>query len=114
MRFSNIFYLYIAIILTLFLIFYSFYIEPYEISIKKINNDKGYYLNKNVKLKGNISSAKKYDDFQVLTLNQDKNKISLLVNDLKTNYTGKKVIVFGKVSTYNDNYQINVNKILEI
>lgn len=82
-----------------------------EISISEINDMK---LNSKIKIKGEIISQRNYDNFRILTLEDETGKIDVKLNcqDCK-NLTGKNLEVTGRLQEYKDKIQIRAEKISE-
>tara|TARA_Y100000310_G_scaffold10116_1_gene10859 strand:- start:24850 stop:25173 length:324 start_codon:yes stop_codon:yes gene_type:complete len=92
-------------ILILFLIINSTNLE--ETKISSINDK---FLNKNIKIIGQITNIKNYDDFATLIIKDSASQIQAICNcNLKK--SDETFEITGRVSTYNNQLQININKI---
>jgi len=87
--------------------------QPKLIKIDKINLNQ---LNKKIKIQGKIVQHKNYNNFQILTIQDDTGKIEALLNvpaklisPIKTK--NKTLTITGRVSQYNLKLQIQVEKI---
>jgi RecJ-like exonuclease len=67
-------------------------------------------LNKNIKIIATISSQKSFNDFSILTIQDESGKITGICNcpQLPKNKT---LEIIGKISKYENEIQININKI---
>ena len=89
-------------------------IEPNLTKIDKINLNQ---LNKKIKIRGKIVQHKNYNNFQILTIQDNTGKIESLLNlptgliePIKTK--NKSLVIIGRVSQYNSKLQIQVEKII--
>jgi DNA/RNA endonuclease YhcR with UshA esterase domain len=85
-------------------------LQPKLISIQEINSK---FLNKNVKIQGQIINAKSYleKNFQVLTIKDNTGQIDITLNKILS-LTNQTITIIGKVAQYNQNFQIQTNKII--
>lgn len=98
-----------SIIGTIILIILSSTLEPKLIKIKNI---KDLDLYKKIKIQGNITSIKNYNDFNILEINDNSGKINIIANG-KLNLTKNQAItVTGKITEYKDELQLQAEKIL--
>ena len=86
-------------------------LEPRLISIEKIN---GELINKNVKIQGEIFNIKLYEDsnFQVIAIKDNTGKIEVTINKILNFTNNQNITIIGKVQEYNENLQINADKII--
>lgn len=97
----------------LLLLFLSRIIEPKEIAISDITKD---YLDKKVKISAKITDSLTFDDtdFKLLTMEDSSGKITVTLNTniiFESDET-KYYEVTGKVQTYQEELQINAEKIV--
>lgn len=102
-------FLSLSLILTIFLI-------SIQIKIKtmKINELEKKHYNQEVKISGKIINIRNYQDFQILTVEDPTDQIQIISNIKNTNLTKLKnqtVEITGRIDFYNNNLQINANKI---
>ncbi len=104
--------LFTAILGTALLLFLSQTLEPKLIKISEINDD---VLEQNVKVQGNVASLKKYGNMAIISLEDETEKINVVVYNLKENisFSGK-IQVIGKIKEYNNELEIEANKINKI
>ncbi|MBS3080638.1 hypothetical protein J4221_04155 [Candidatus Pacearchaeota archaeon] len=82
----------------------SYFSSPRLIQISEINAE---YLNKKVRIQGTIISIKNYDNFQILTIEENNNIIDVVVDEKQNISKNQNIGVIGKVSIYKENIQIN-------
>lgn len=85
-------------------------LSPNFLSIKDINNN---YLNKNIKIQGKIISEKTYsNNFKILMIKDKTGTLQATLNSKnKINHNNQTLIITGKITEYNNELQIQVNKI---
>jgi RecJ-like exonuclease len=84
----------------------NFY-EPKLINIEEIKSN---HLNKIIKIQGKIIQEKNYNDFQIITIQDNTKKINVLLNK-PINLNNKTLIITGKVIQYKSELQIQAEKI---
>ncbi len=85
-------------------------LSPKLININEINEN---YLNKNVKIRGKIINEKSYDNFKILTVQDSTGKIQATLNSKnKINHNNQTLIIQGKITEYENQLQISINKII--
>ena len=93
----------------LLLLIISKNLESKLIDIENINNK---LLNKNVKIQGNIINIKNYKDFQSISIKDSTGKITITLNKNLNLTKNQNIIITGKVKEYNQNLQIQTDKII--
>ncbi|MEN9626511.1 MAG: hypothetical protein RL557_839 [archaeon] len=89
--------------------------EPRQVSIAEINEKD---LNKKVKVWGQVTGIKFYEEeeFQIITLDDNTKKIAVIISNgqnlQKTLSEQKQIIVIGTISHYKDTLQIEAEKIV--
>lgn len=96
----------------LLLLFLSEVMQPPLTEISSINKN---ILGKSLSLLGSVVSEKNMGDFKVLELCGNSSAcISVILNSKdKNNFTGKDIIVVGKLAEYKNELQIEADKIIE-
>jgi len=92
------------------LILFANIIEPKQIPISNITQE---YLNKEIQIQGKILTTTEYDNFQILILKENSSTIKIKIQH-PINTTNNNLIIKGKVIQYNNELQIQANKIIEI
>jgi RecJ-like exonuclease len=85
-------------------------INSTELETTKISSINDNFLNKNIKIIGQITNIKNYDNFATLTIKDSTGQIQGICN-CNLNQTDKTFEITGRVSTYNNQLQINIDKI---
>lgn len=87
-------------------------LSPKLIKINEINED---ILDKNVKINGEITNIRNYEDsdFQIITIKDETGQIDAILNQITNTTKGQKVIIIGKISKYKEKLQIQAEKILK-
>jgi len=71
-------------------------------------------LNKNVKVQGEIVDIKNYPDsnFQVISIKDETGEIDITTNQILNLTDSQTIIITGKITEYENNLQIQANKML--
>lgn len=103
------FTLIISILGISFLLILSLTISPEEIKINQINSK---HLNKQIKVMGEITFIKNFNNFQLIKINDSSSQITIInFNPNKNLLKKQKIIAIGKVQEYNNTLEINSKKI---
>ncbi len=96
----------------LLLLFLSEVMQPPITEISSINKK---ILGKSLSLIGSVASEKNIGDFRVLELCGNSSAcISVILNSKdKNNFTGRNMVVVGKLAEYKNELQIEADKIIE-
>lgn len=87
--------------------------EPPQENIGNINNSSFSDLNKQVKIEGMVIKERKYDNnFKLIELKDATASIQITCSCKNRNIIGKILQVIGKVSEFNNEMQINADKII--
>ena len=70
-------------------------------------------LNKNIKIQGEITNIKNYQEsnFQILSIKDETGEIDITANQILNLTNSQTIIVSGKVTEYENNLQIQASKI---
>ena len=80
----------------------------------KINQLKIKHLKKQVSLIGKITNIKNYENFQIITITNNTEKIDLIINKITNFQKDQKIITKGILEEYKGNFQIRVLTIKQI
>ncbi len=99
----------ISILGILLLLFLANTISPLKLKIKDISQQD---LNQRVEIQGKIQSIKTYkENFQIITINDSKDKIDILIDNPLNITKNQSVVVIGRITEYKNNLQIQADKI---
>lgn len=101
----------ISILGILFLMILSNYLTIENLEIKDINQD---LINKKIQIQGIIFEIKNYPDFQIIKIRNKTDEIEIIANNHLNLIENDKIRIIGKVQEYNNNFQINAEKIFLI
>ncbi len=95
-----------------FLLLLSNFSEPKLISIGEIND---LLINKKVKVQGEVFNIKSYknSNFQILSIKDETGKIDITLNRILNLTKNQEIIVIGKVSEYEQNLQVQADRIIK-
>ena len=84
--------------------------QPKLIAIEEINHK---YLNKNIKIQGEIQDIRTYQDsFQVIPIKDETAEIDIITNEILNLTKSESITVIGKVQEYKQYLQVQANKIM--
>lgn len=88
-------------------------LEPKLISIGKINNN---LMEKKVKVQGEISNIKTYEDsnFQIILIKDNTGKIEVTIDKILNLTNNQSIIVIGSIQEYKKALQIQADKIISV
>lgn len=98
----------------LLLLFLSETIQPPAAEISSISKN---MLEKSVSVQGKVISERNFDNFKILELCENSVCIPVTLSskeNLTYSFASKEIIVIGKVAEYENELQINADKIIEI
>jgi DNA/RNA endonuclease YhcR with UshA esterase domain len=88
-------------------------LEPKLINIEKINDR---LINKKIKIQGEISNIKTYEDsnFQTISIRDNTGKIEVTIDKILNLKNNQTIILIGKVTQYKEYLQIKADKIINV
>ena len=86
-------------------------LSPPLTPISEINQQ---HLNKQISIKGNIDFVRNLENFQILTIRDSTGTIIGIANSKTDLNLTDNVLIQGKIQEYEDELQININKITKI
>ncbi len=99
----------IAIVGILLLLVLANILPSQQIKIEKINNK---LLNKKITTSGEILNLINYDNFQIISIQDETGKIDITFNKILNLKKAQKITVIGKITEYKGNLQIQADKII--
>ncbi len=100
--------LFFSLLGTLLLLFLSNNLEP---KLSEINDIKISNIDNFVKINGEIASIKEFESTMIINVKDDSDKINVVLFEKAQLSNGMQVEIIGKVSEFNNEVQINAERI---